>query len=141
MENERRRTPRYSFSGTAEIIADNPNASATATVRELSLRGCRLDMKNSFPVRMRADDVARGPEIARGAEAATIQWEALARWCERGGQFVQIRRDGGSASRLGLTGVASKSESSRAGWFHLPFASGLRFVQFDGGKAIPQNRG
>jgi len=50
VENERRRTPRYSFSGTAEIIADNPNASATATVRELSLRGCRLDMKNSFPV-------------------------------------------------------------------------------------------
>jgi hypothetical protein len=50
VENERRRTPRYSFNGTAEIIADNPNASATATVSELSLRGCRLDMKNSFPV-------------------------------------------------------------------------------------------
>ena len=50
MENERRRTPRYSFKGTAEIIADNPNTSATATVRELSSRGCRLDMKNSFPV-------------------------------------------------------------------------------------------
>jgi PilZ domain-containing protein len=50
VENEPRRTPRYSFNGTAEIIADNPNASATATVSELSLRGCRLDMKNSFPV-------------------------------------------------------------------------------------------
>ena len=50
MENERRRTPRYPFNGTAESIADNPNTSATATVRELSLRGCRLDMKNSFPV-------------------------------------------------------------------------------------------
>lgn len=50
MENERRRLPRYSFVGAAEITADDPSASATATVSELSLRGCRLDMKNSFPL-------------------------------------------------------------------------------------------
>ena len=50
MENERRRSPRYSFAATAEITADHPNASATANVSELSLRGCRLDMKNPFPV-------------------------------------------------------------------------------------------
>lgn len=50
MENERRRSPRYSFAATAEIIADNLNASATAAVSELSLRGCRLDLKNPFPV-------------------------------------------------------------------------------------------
>lgn len=50
MENERRRSPRYSFAATAEITADNPNASATATVSELSLRGCRLDMKSPFPI-------------------------------------------------------------------------------------------
>lgn len=50
MENERRRSPRYSFAATAEISADNPSAIATATVSELSLRGCRLDMKNPFPL-------------------------------------------------------------------------------------------
>lgn len=50
MENARRRTPRYSFAATAEITADNPKASATANVSELSLRGCRLDMKNPFPL-------------------------------------------------------------------------------------------
>lgn len=50
MENERRRSPRYSFAATAEISVDNPSAVATATVSELSLRGCRLDMKNPFPV-------------------------------------------------------------------------------------------
>jgi hypothetical protein len=50
LENERRRSPRYSFAATAEISADNPNALATATVSELSLRGCRLDMKNTFPL-------------------------------------------------------------------------------------------
>ena len=50
MENERRRSPRYSFAGKAEITADNPGASATVNVSELSLRGCRLDIKNPFPV-------------------------------------------------------------------------------------------
>jgi hypothetical protein len=50
VENERRRSPRYSFAATAEITADSPNAFATATVSELSLRGCRLDMKNPFPL-------------------------------------------------------------------------------------------
>lgn len=50
MENERRRSPRYSFAGKAEITADNPGAFATANVTELSHRGCRLDIKNPFPV-------------------------------------------------------------------------------------------
>lgn len=50
MENERRRSPRYSFAATAEITADNSRASATATVSELSLRGCWLDIKNPFPL-------------------------------------------------------------------------------------------
>jgi PilZ domain len=50
VENERRRSPRYSFAATAELSTDNRNVSATATVSELSLRGCRLDLKNPFPV-------------------------------------------------------------------------------------------
>jgi hypothetical protein len=50
VENARRRSPRYSFAATAEITADDHSAFATATVCELSLRGCRLDMKNPFPL-------------------------------------------------------------------------------------------
>lgn len=50
MENERRRSPRYSFAATAELTADNPRASATAIVSELSLRGCRLKMSSVFPL-------------------------------------------------------------------------------------------
>jgi hypothetical protein len=50
VENQHRRSPRYSFAATAEITADDPNASATATVSELSLRGCRLDLKNPLPL-------------------------------------------------------------------------------------------
>lgn len=50
MENERRRSPRYSFAATAELTADNLHAPATATVSELSLRGCRLKMNTAFPL-------------------------------------------------------------------------------------------
>jgi hypothetical protein len=50
VENAPRRAPRYSFVATAELIGDNPRAFATATVSELSLRGCRLDLRNPFPV-------------------------------------------------------------------------------------------
>ena len=50
MENQPRRTPRYSFAATAELTADSPSASATATVSELSLRGCRLQMTSAFPL-------------------------------------------------------------------------------------------
>lgn len=50
MENERRRSRRYSFVGKAEIIADNPSTFAKANVSELSLRGCRLDIKSPFPL-------------------------------------------------------------------------------------------
>jgi hypothetical protein len=50
VENQHRRSPRYSFAATAEITADNPTASATGTVSELSLRGCRLDIKKPFPL-------------------------------------------------------------------------------------------
>lgn len=50
MENERRRSPRYAFAAKAEVIAENSGASATANVSELSPRGCRLDIKNPFPL-------------------------------------------------------------------------------------------
>ena len=50
MENERRRSPRYPFTAKAEIITDNPGTFATANVSELSLRGCRLDIKSPFPL-------------------------------------------------------------------------------------------
>ena len=50
MENERRRSPRFSFDGKAEITVDNAGAFATAKVKELSLRGCWLDIKNPFPL-------------------------------------------------------------------------------------------
>lgn len=49
-EQDRRRTPRYSFVASAEVVADNSDARVAANVSELSLHGCYLDMTNPFPL-------------------------------------------------------------------------------------------
>jgi PilZ domain len=50
---ERRRTPRYPFIATAEVIDLSSKASSSARVTELSLHGCYLDMPNPLPVEAR----------------------------------------------------------------------------------------
>ena len=50
VEQERRRTPRYSFVATAEVVADTSDVRVAASVSELSLHGCYLDMPNPFPL-------------------------------------------------------------------------------------------
>ena len=49
-EQDRRRTPRYSFVATAEVVADASEERVAASVSELSLHGCYLDMANPFPL-------------------------------------------------------------------------------------------
>lgn len=49
MGDERRRTPRYPFVATAEVIEQSSHASAATRVTELSLHGCYLDMNNPLP--------------------------------------------------------------------------------------------
>jgi hypothetical protein len=46
---ERRRTPRYPFIATAEVIDQSSHASTSTRVTELSLHGCYLDMPNPLP--------------------------------------------------------------------------------------------
>lgn len=50
VEQERRRTPRYSFVASAEVVADAADVRVAASVSELSLHGCYLDMTNPFPL-------------------------------------------------------------------------------------------
>lgn len=50
MGEERRRTPRYPFIATAEVNDLSSQATTSARVTELSLRGCYLDMPNPLPV-------------------------------------------------------------------------------------------
>jgi len=49
MEQERRRTPRFSFIAHAELREDASQVRVVTRVSELSLHGCYLDMMNPFP--------------------------------------------------------------------------------------------
>ena len=49
MEQERRRSPRYPFFASAELIEDKSDVRITTRLSELGLYGCYLDMMNPFP--------------------------------------------------------------------------------------------
>jgi len=46
---EKRRSPRYSFIASAELIEERADVRIASRVSELSLNGCYLDMMNPFP--------------------------------------------------------------------------------------------
>jgi hypothetical protein len=50
VELERRRTPRYVFFASAELLELQSEVRVASRVSELSLNGCYLDMMNPFPV-------------------------------------------------------------------------------------------
>lgn len=47
---EKRRTPRFTFIASAELIEETSDVRIATRVSELSLYGCYLDMMNPFPV-------------------------------------------------------------------------------------------
>jgi hypothetical protein len=50
MEQERRRTPRYPFTGSVEMRQPASEDKITAKVRELSLNGCYVETVSPYPV-------------------------------------------------------------------------------------------
>ena len=46
---ERRRTPRYPFIATAEVLDQATKSTIATRVLELSLYGCYIEMQNPFP--------------------------------------------------------------------------------------------
>jgi hypothetical protein len=50
MEQERRRTPRYPFTGSVEMRQAASEDKITAKVRELSLNGCYVETVSPYPV-------------------------------------------------------------------------------------------
>jgi hypothetical protein len=48
--DERRRTPRYNFVASAELVEEKSDVRIATRVNELSQNGCYLDMMNPFPV-------------------------------------------------------------------------------------------
>ncbi|HXH66850.1 MAG TPA: PilZ domain-containing protein [Candidatus Limnocylindrales bacterium] len=49
MDQERRRTPRYMFFASAELLEEKSEVRIATHVSELSRNGCYLDMMNPFP--------------------------------------------------------------------------------------------
>jgi hypothetical protein len=49
-EEQRRRTPRYAFIASAELLEPKTEVRIATRVSELSIHGCYLDMLNPFPV-------------------------------------------------------------------------------------------
>jgi PilZ domain-containing protein len=49
-EADRRKSPRYAFIATAELLEPATDVRIASRVSELSVHGCYLDMMNPFPV-------------------------------------------------------------------------------------------
>lgn len=49
-DEQRRRTPRYAFIASAELLEPKTEVRIATRVSELSIHGCYLDMLNPFPV-------------------------------------------------------------------------------------------
>jgi len=50
MEQDRRRSPRYSFVGSIEMREGTSEDKRTARVKELSMNGCYVDMESPYPM-------------------------------------------------------------------------------------------
>lgn len=97
---EKRRSPRYSFIASAELIEERADVRIASRVSELSRFGCYLDMMNPFPtgtmvlVKISAGDaffeakakiVYSQPNMGAGVgflEVGQPSQEALDRWLE-----------------------------------------------------------
>ncbi|MDP9337429.1 MAG: PilZ domain-containing protein [Acidobacteriota bacterium] len=49
-DEQRRRTPRYTFIASAELLEPQTEVRIATRVSELSVHGCYMDMLNPFPV-------------------------------------------------------------------------------------------
>lgn len=79
MEDERRRTPRFPFVATAEIIEKGAQAGIAARVTELSLYGCYVEMPNP---------------LAKGTQA-TLKLYSEGRYFESQGLVLYSQADSG----------------------------------------------
>jgi hypothetical protein len=107
VESDRRRTPRYSFIASAELVDANSDVRIASRVSELSLHGCYLDMMNPFPVgtpvlvkilagenlfQSRAKIVYSQPNLGAGLEFIDLEQqyaETLDRWLDDAGNKNQ----------------------------------------------------
>jgi PilZ domain len=108
---EKRRSPRYSFIASAELIEERADVRIASRVSELSLHGCYLDMLNPFPtgtmvlVKIAAGDsffeakakiIYAQPNMGAGVTFLQVEGDsqaALERWLD-GAEKEQQRQSG-----------------------------------------------
>jgi hypothetical protein len=95
---DRRFHPRYAFTASVEVIADEPGARLKTRVRDLSQQGCNVDTDSPFPLGTSTD-----VRITKGAES----FEARAR-------VVYIQP--GKGMGLMFTAVERKQLGTLNGW-------------------------
>jgi hypothetical protein len=100
VEQDRRRTPRYSFVARAEIVADTSDVRVAAGVSELSLNGCYLDMANPFPL---------STQIAIKISSANEVFQSK-------GRIIYLHP--GIGAGVIFLDVAPKSRAILDGWLH-----------------------
>lgn len=77
MESERRRTPRYMFFASAELLEEKSDVRIATRVSELSRHGCYLDMMNPFPIHtVVLLKIWTGEEIAIQTKACVVYSQA-----------------------------------------------------------------
>lgn len=108
---EKRRSPRYSFIASAELIEERADVRIASRVSELSLHGCYLDMMNPFP---------KGTPVLVKITAGDSFFEAKAEIIYSqpnmgaGVRFLQIEPDSQAALERWLDG-ADKDQRRQAG--------------------------
>ncbi len=109
MKREQRRTPRYTFIASAELIEQKTDVRIATRVSELSLHGCYLDMMNPFPestlvlvkifagedfFHAKAKIIYVQPNLGCGVSFLEVEPQALAvlgRWLETAKNDGQLR--------------------------------------------------
>ncbi len=71
---ERRRSPRFHCSGSAEFRVDGSEVRMWGTLTDVSLHGCYVEMANTFPVNTRVNLVLEAMEIR-------VRMQAVVRVC------------------------------------------------------------
>jgi len=109
LKREQRRTPRYTFIASAELIEQKTDVRIATRVSELSLHGCYLDMMNPFPestlvlvkifagedfFHAKAKIIYVQPNLGCGVSFLEVEPQALAvlgRWLETAKNDGQLR--------------------------------------------------
>jgi hypothetical protein len=104
---EKRRSPRYSFVASAELIEEKADVRIASRVSELSLHGCYLDMMNPFPTgTMVLVKITAGDAFFEAKSEIIYSQPNMG----AGVRFLQVKTDSQAVLELWLDGAAKDQQ-------------------------------